>query len=144
MPDEADEAAETDEVAASKKAVIQPARPWPVYNVDRAKAELIAMELLTQGLSQYRVRIMTKLSAKNIRRLAGIVAEDAKNPPLPRIAGRTPAHRASIRPAGRVADRAPARKRTTHPPTRSAADRSTQTSPAQAPTEPEQMAFSLA
>ncbi|MFE2639457.1 hypothetical protein ACFXKF_32640 [Streptomyces scopuliridis] len=92
MPDEAPR-------AEPEKVTIQPARPWPVYNVDRAKAELIAMELLTQGLSQYRVRIMTKLSSKNVRRLAGIVAEDAKNPQAPRMAGRTPA-RIRVRPAG--------------------------------------------
>ncbi|GLF98075.1 hypothetical protein [Streptomyces yaizuensis] len=96
MPDEVPE-----DEADSGKVTIQPARLWPVYNVDRAKAELIAMELLTQGLSQYRVRIMTKLSSKNVRRLAGIVAEDAKSPMAPRLAGRTPARITVRSPAGR-------------------------------------------
>ncbi|MFF8786780.1 hypothetical protein [Streptomyces sp. NPDC015125] len=141
-----DEAAETDESPADNKTVIQPARPWPVYNVCRAKAELIAMELLTQGVSQYRVRIMTKLSVKNVRRLAGIVAEDAQNPPAPRLAGRSPVRKTTGRPA-RLPDRAPARKATTHPPGRSTADRSTSgrslPPSAQAPAEPEQMTFSL-
>lgn len=126
MPDEAPG-------AEPEKVTIQPARPWPVYNVDRAKAELIAMELLTQGLSQYRVRIMTKLSSKNVRRLAGIVAEDAKNPPAPRMAGHTPA-RITVRPAGSTS--APPVGCAPH---RGPCDR-TRTGPEP---EPEQMAFSL-
>jgi hypothetical protein len=114
---------------ANDTVVVQPARAWPVYNVDRAKAELIAMELLTQGVSQYRVRIMTRLSSKNVRRLAGIVAEDAKNPPTPRMAGRTPA-RVRARPA-------------TGPPAPAPGDLRRAEPPAEAPCEPEQMAFSL-
>lgn len=81
---------EDSDPAPSTKAVIRPAALWPQYNVDRARAELIAMELLTQGVSQYRVRHITKLSSKNVRRLAAIVAEQAANPPTPRLGGRTP------------------------------------------------------
>lgn len=75
---------------AAEKVTVQPAAPWPIYNVDRAQAELIAMELLTKGFSQFRVRHMTQLSAYNVRRLASIVAEEAANPATPRIVCRTP------------------------------------------------------
>ncbi|MFE1189972.1 hypothetical protein [[Kitasatospora] papulosa] len=75
---------------AAEKVTIQPAAPWPIYNVDRAQAELIAMDLLTKGVAQFRVRHMTKLSAHNVRRLAAIVAEEAANPAAPRIVCRTP------------------------------------------------------
>jgi hypothetical protein len=122
VPDEAPE-------ADSNIVTIQPARPWPIYNVDRAKAELIAMELLTRGLSQYRVRIMTKLSGKEVRRLAGVVADDAKNPPAPRLAGRTPA-RIKVRPA--TGHTAPA-----------SGEHRTCEATAEAPSEPEQLTFSL-
>ncbi|WP_217231351.1 hypothetical protein [Streptomyces anulatus] len=85
MSDNHDEPAQ-----AAEKATVQPAAPWPVYNVDRAQAELIAMDLLAKGVAQFRVRHMTKLSAYNVRRLAAILAEEANNPPTPRIVCRTP------------------------------------------------------
>ncbi|MFF9786272.1 hypothetical protein [Streptomyces nigrescens] len=134
MPDEPPETDEAEDSA--KPTIIQPARPWPVYNVDRAKAELIAMELLYKGLSEYRVRIMTKLSARNVARLARILAEDAKNPPAERLAPRT-RRRATIRPARRP--RPPGGQDATRPTPLTPAAPPTQ----RAPAEPEQMAFSL-
>lgn len=86
MADDLDDPAEDVE-----KVTIRPAEPWPVYNVDRARAEIIAMDLLTRGFSPYRVRHMTKLSSYNVRRLATIVAEEAASPAAPRIVCRTPA-----------------------------------------------------
>ncbi|MFD7554218.1 hypothetical protein ACFV9E_06715 [Streptomyces sp. NPDC059835] len=132
----------SDEADTSDKVVVQPSRPWPVYNVDRAKAELIALELLTQGVSQYRVRFQTKLSAKEVRRLAAVVAEDAQNPPTPRIVGRSPRpsrtipalHASPPSRAPRTAVIRPARRG--HAPTCPAARTET-------PVEPEQMAFAF-
>ncbi|MFF8992529.1 hypothetical protein ACF09H_21840 [Streptomyces sp. NPDC014983] len=125
----ADDLDKSDE--AVEKVTVQPAAPWPVYNVDRAQAELIAMELLTKGVSQFRVRHMTKLSSYNVRRLAQIVAEEAANPATPRIVCRTPQR--PVRPL-----RSPQGMRIQPARPRRA------TSPAtEAQHEPEQMAFPL-
>lgn len=83
--DAADTAEETDSIT------VLPAPLWPVYNVDRARAELLAFELLTKGASYRRVRQATRLSPANIRRLANLAAEEAANPVTPRIVGRSPA-----------------------------------------------------
>lgn len=99
---------------AVEKVTIRAAETWPVYNVERARAEIIAMELLTRGVSQYRVCQMTKLSSYNVRRLAKLVYEEAVNPARPRIVCRSPV------PAAHPGCRRPPR-----PP----------------PPEPEQMAF---
>ncbi|WP_446046931.1 hypothetical protein [Streptomyces olivaceus] len=76
---------------ATEKVTVLPTRPWPVYNVDRARAELVAIEMLTRGASYLRVRHATGLSPKNVRRLQTLVAEEAVNPATPRIVCRTPA-----------------------------------------------------
>ncbi|MFE6272340.1 hypothetical protein ACFVQ9_26505 [Streptomyces goshikiensis] len=133
---------EADEPDISTKTIIQPSRPWPVYSVDKAKLELIVLELLTQGVSQYRIRIQTKMSSKEIRRLAAVVAEDAVAPPTPRIVGRSPRpiRTAPPVPAGpprrapRTAVIRPARRG--HAPTCPAARPET-------PVEPEQMSFAF-
>ncbi|MFK0047827.1 hypothetical protein ACIQU4_27835 [Streptomyces sp. NPDC090741] len=130
---------EADQADTSSKVVIQPSRPWPVYNVDRAKAELIALELLTQGVSQYRVRFQTKLSAKEVRRLAAVVAEDAQNPPTPRIVGRSPRPSRAV-PAGPAA-RAP-RTAVIRPARRGHAP-TCPTARTETPVESEQMAFAF-
>ncbi|KFG71385.1 hypothetical protein [Streptomyces mutabilis] len=75
----------------TEKVTVLPARPWPVYNVDRARAELIAIEMLTRGAGYLKVRHATGLSPKNVRRLQNLVAEEARNPANPRIVCRTPA-----------------------------------------------------
>ncbi|MFG3429410.1 hypothetical protein [Streptomyces californicus] len=75
----------------SDKVTIQPARLWPVYNVSRARAEIIAIEMLTHGASRLRVRHSTKLSHREVQRLARLVAEEARSPAAPRIVCRTPA-----------------------------------------------------
>ncbi|MEU4077629.1 hypothetical protein [Streptomyces venezuelae] len=82
---------------ATEKVTVLPARPWPVYNVDRARAELIAIEMLTRGASYLRVRHATGLSPKNVRRLQNLVAEEAMNPANPRIVCRTPARAQDLR-----------------------------------------------
>ncbi|MER0477310.1 hypothetical protein ABR737_02850 [Streptomyces sp. Edi2] len=76
---------------ATEKVTVLPARPWPVYNVDRARAELIAIEMLTRGASYRKVRHATGLSPRNVKRLQNLVAEEAANPAAPRIVCRTPA-----------------------------------------------------
>ncbi|MYZ38132.1 MULTISPECIES: hypothetical protein [unclassified Streptomyces] len=111
----------------SEKTTVAPARAWPVYNVERARAELIAMELLTRGVSQVRIRHSTRLSRKNISRLAALVAEEAKKPPAPRNVCRNPVHRTAAPDGG---SRPPGRT----PPAPS--------KPAE-PAEPVQMTFSL-
>ncbi|MFJ2218278.1 hypothetical protein ACIQVO_38795 [Streptomyces sp. NPDC101062] len=85
-----DDPSPPEETEGPEKTTIRPADPWPVYNVCRARAELIALELLTRGVSRMRVRHATKLSSTEVSRLAKIVAEDARNPHPPRIVGRTP------------------------------------------------------
>ncbi|WP_070018793.1 hypothetical protein [Streptomyces nanshensis] len=80
------------ESAEPGTATIQPARTWPQYNVDRARAELIAMEMLLRGASHFRVRQTTKLSSRNVRRLAQLLAEEAMDPPAPRNVCRRPVH----------------------------------------------------
>lgn len=122
-----------DQEETSNKVTIQPARPWPVYNVSRARAELLAIEMLTHGASYLRVRHSTGLSPKNVRRLARLVAEEAASPVSPRIVCRTPA-----RPGPAARPRAP----TTRAPAPAA-------SPAERPAapgdyaEPLQMTFSI-
>ncbi|MFE9621347.1 hypothetical protein [Streptomyces sp. NPDC006384] len=82
----------------TEEVTVLPARLWPVYNVDRARAELIAIEMLTRGASYLRVRhAVPNLSPKNVRRLQALVAEEAKNPANPRIVCRTPARVQAIR-----------------------------------------------
>ncbi|WP_372412752.1 hypothetical protein [Streptomyces luteireticuli] len=73
-----------------KKATVTPARPWPRFDDDVARAELCAMELLSRGMPERSVRLRTKLSARSVRRLAALLAEESKNPPRPRIVCRTP------------------------------------------------------
>ncbi|MFE7484949.1 hypothetical protein [Streptomyces sp. NPDC057552] len=75
----------------SDTVTIQPARLWPVYNVSRARAELIAIEMLTHGVSRFRVCHSTKLSRREVQRLARLVAEEGRSPAAPRIVCRTPA-----------------------------------------------------
>ncbi|MFI1530736.1 hypothetical protein [Streptomyces griseus] len=75
----------------SDTVTIQPARLWPVYNVNRARAELIAIEMLTHGVSRFRVCHSTKLSRREVQRLARLVAEEGRSPAAPRIVCRTPA-----------------------------------------------------
>ena len=79
-----------EETDSTDTATVMPARVWPQYNVDRARAEIIAMELLTKGMSTYRVKHVTRLSSRAVRRLANLVAEEAKNPVLPRNVCRHP------------------------------------------------------
>ena len=81
------------------KTTIQPARPWPVFSVDHARAELIAMQLLATGYSVFRVSHQTRLTKREVRRLAEIVAEEARNPRPPRIVGHTPPRPACHRPS---------------------------------------------
>lgn len=113
MTDDADPQDETSE--ETEKVTVLPARPWPVYNVDRARAELIAIEMLTRGASDLRVRHATRLSLKNISRLKTLVAEEAKNPATPRIVCRTPARAHSRQPGAQAAPRLPGRTPPTKP-----------------------------
>ncbi|MFG2211038.1 hypothetical protein [Streptomyces sp. NPDC048638] len=129
MADEADPQDETHQ--ETEKVTVLPARPWPVYNVDRARAELIAIEMLTRGASYLRVRHATGLSPKNVRRLANLVAEEAENPATPRIVCRTPA---------RIKVRTPAAPGTPAP--EPAAEPARPAEPDET-TEPVQMTFSL-
>ncbi|TLQ39384.1 hypothetical protein [Streptomyces marianii] len=96
----------------TEKVTILPARPWPVYNVDRARAELIAIEMLTRGASYLRVRHATGLSPKNVRRLQTLVAEEAKNPANPRIVCRTPARVQAMRARAQALPGQPRRRPT--------------------------------
>lgn len=75
---------------AGESVTIQPAAAWPVFSADLARAELLAMQLLAAGHSVFRVRHMTSLTAREVRRLAAIVAEEALDPRPPRIVGRSP------------------------------------------------------
>ncbi|MDX3694840.1 hypothetical protein PV726_31805 [Streptomyces europaeiscabiei] len=76
----------------STTVTVQPARLWPVYNEDRAHRELLAMEMITKGASYRRVRAVTKLSPKNVRRLISLVAEEARSPVVVRNVCRNPIH----------------------------------------------------
>ena len=102
QPDDIDDVQENQPA----KTTIQPARPWPVFSVDHARAELIAMQLLATGYSVFRVSHQTRLTKREVRRLAEIVAEEARNPRPPRIVGRTPPrpncrrHPAAAAPSG--------------------------------------------
>lgn len=69
---------------------VMPSRPWPVYNVSRARAEIIAMEMLLRGVSHIRIRHSTKLSLRNIKRLSNLIAEEGDQPPVPRNVCRNP------------------------------------------------------
>ncbi|MFJ4703032.1 hypothetical protein ACIP5N_33260 [Streptomyces sp. NPDC088768] len=106
----------------TEKDTVLPARPWPVYNVDRARAELIAIEMLTRGATYLRVRQATGLSPKNVRRLQNLVTEEALNPVTPRIVCRTPARaqatRARQSPAPRTEDLPDAARRPASAPTK--------------------------
>ncbi|MFI1765294.1 hypothetical protein ACH41H_24985 [Streptomyces sp. NPDC020800] len=133
---------EADQADTSNKVVIQPSRPWPVYSEDKAKLELIALELLTQGVSQYRIRIQTKLSSKEIRRLAAVVAEDAKKPPTPRIVGRSPRPSRPI-PAAPAGPPARAPRTAVIRPTRRGHVPTCPAARAETPVEPEQMTFAF-
>ncbi|MEY9840579.1 hypothetical protein [Streptacidiphilus sp. EB103A] len=106
-----------DEEPGSRSVTIQPARAWPVYEVDHARAELLALQLLSTGYSVFRVAHQTRLSKREVRRLSAIVADEAADPRPPKIVGRSPA-----RPTG-----APCR-----PPS---------PAPEPAPDEPEQMSL---
>ncbi|MCX4826681.1 hypothetical protein OG883_44375 [Streptomyces sp. NBC_01142] len=129
MADESDPQEETTE-----KVTVLPARPWPVYNVDRARAELIAIEMLTRGASYLRVRHATGLSPKNVRRLQTLVAEEAQNPAVPRIVCRTPARAQAVRPGTQALPRPPGRTPPAEPARPSELDESA---------EPVQMTLSL-
>ncbi|MFI8932583.1 hypothetical protein ACIG3E_33585 [Streptomyces sp. NPDC053474] len=74
-------------------AIVQPARQWPQFNHDRARAELLAMEMITRGAPYLRVRRITGLSPEAVRRLQDLVAEEAANPVIPRNVCRHPASR---------------------------------------------------
>ncbi|MFI7087734.1 hypothetical protein ACIBUR_29570 [Streptomyces anulatus] len=115
---------------ASEKTVIQPARTWPVYSVDHARAEVIAIEMLTRGASSRRVIQATKLSRANVSRLRDLVAEEAKTPATPHLVCRNSARAQAIRARSGIP---PAAGRT--PPA--------EPSPASEPDEPVQMTFSL-
>jgi hypothetical protein len=92
----------------SRKATVQPARPWPQFNRSRAHAELLALEMLTRGASYLRVRHITKLSPKNVRRLQALVAEEGANPAVPRIVCKGPARgQRAGRPGGPARDAPP-------------------------------------
>lgn len=126
---------ETDEEPEeNSKVTIQPAQPWPVYNVSRARAELIAIEMLTRGASYLRVRHSTGLSPKNVRRLTRLVAEEAAHPVSPRIVCRTPAR---PEPEGR-----PRARYQPHAPTPAAAPAEQPAAPSDS-AEPLQMTFSI-
>jgi hypothetical protein len=103
-----DEDSDPQEETAEKVTVL-PARPWPVYNVERAQAELIAIEMLTRGASYMRVRHATGLSPKNVRRLQTLVAEEAANPATPRIVCRNSARAQAIRSRTQAPPRPPGR-----------------------------------
>ncbi|MGW1290961.1 hypothetical protein ACWD4N_47320 [Streptomyces sp. NPDC002586] len=79
-----------DDSEGTNTAKVRPATPWPQFNISRAHAELRAIEMLMRGASYLRVRHATRLSPKEVRRLATIVAEEAANPASPRIVCRTP------------------------------------------------------
>jgi hypothetical protein len=76
----------------STSVTVQPARLWPVYNEDRAHRELLAMNMISKGASYRRVRAVTKLSPKNVRRLMALVAEEARSPVVVRNVCRNPIH----------------------------------------------------
>ncbi|MFJ4679132.1 hypothetical protein [Kitasatospora sp. NPDC088783] len=78
---------------------------WPQFNSDRAHRELRAIELLTQGVSETRVRQQTKLSEQDVRELATMCAEEAANPQSPQIVCRAP----RFQPRATGARRRPAR-----------------------------------
>lgn len=87
------------------KVTVKPARPWPVFEEDHAKAELAALKMLSTGHSERAVaqHFRKHLSYAQIRALAQIVAEEAAHPVQPRNVLRKPRPR---RPARvRVVDR---------------------------------------
>ncbi|MDJ0342824.1 hypothetical protein QMK19_23250 [Streptomyces sp. H10-C2] len=69
---------------------VMPARSWPVYELGRARAEIVAMDMLLRGVSRTRIRHSTKLSLFSIARLADLIAEEADQPPMPRNVCRNP------------------------------------------------------
>lgn len=73
-------------------------RIWPLIDHDSAQQELLAMELLSAGVHPARVNEATQLGMVEIARLVGICAEEAKNPVVIPVVGRTPArpHRTPV------------------------------------------------
>ncbi|MFJ1742645.1 hypothetical protein ACIOG4_28715 [Streptomyces microflavus] len=116
---------------ASERTVIQPARTWPVYSVDHARAEVIAIEMLTRGASSRRVIQATRLSRANVSRLRDLVAEEAKSPATPRLVCRNSARAQAIRARGGITPPVAGRPPAADPPLVSEPD------------EPVQMTFSL-
>ncbi|MFI1312486.1 hypothetical protein ACH4TS_20430 [Streptomyces albidoflavus] len=72
----------------TEKSTVAPA--WPIYNTNRAKAELLALEMLAAGASRMRVGIATGLAKEEVVRLAGIAADEARRSQAPRNVMRTP------------------------------------------------------
>lgn len=81
-PELPDSDAETEDTP--EKVTVQPAAPWPQFDDDIARREIAAMELLHRGIPPVRVHRRTGLSMYRVRRLAVLLAEEAKNPPRPR------------------------------------------------------------
>ncbi|MFF4205691.1 hypothetical protein ACFYZ8_34140 [Streptomyces sp. NPDC001668] len=81
-PDTPDTDAEAQD--APEKVTVQPAAPWPQFDDDIARREIAAMELLHRGIPAVRVHRRTGLSMYRVRRLAVLLAEEAKTPPRPR------------------------------------------------------------
>jgi hypothetical protein len=69
---------------STEKVKVQPAAPWPQFDNDIARREIAAMELLLRGIPAIRVHRRTGLSMYRVRRLAVLLAEEAKDPPRPR------------------------------------------------------------
>ena len=76
---------------------------WPIFNPDRAHRELLAIELLTQGVSESTVRQRTKLSMQDVRDLATMCAEEAAKPAPPKVVRRASERRAPFSGARRTA-----------------------------------------
>ncbi|MEU5425848.1 hypothetical protein AB0H73_09595 [Streptomyces olivoreticuli] len=76
---------------------IKPAATWPNYDGDVARAELAAMDMLVNGISQSRVVRRTGLSTYRVQRLVMLLEEDSKKPPRPRNVCRHPRPRNAAR-----------------------------------------------
>ncbi|MFD3422649.1 hypothetical protein [Streptomyces decoyicus] len=78
---------------------IQPAVAWPSYELDHARAEVVALRMLVEGATLSRVRQRTRLGWEHIYRLADVVREEARTPAAPRnvLRDRRPRRPARIR-----------------------------------------------
>ncbi|MFJ1742620.1 hypothetical protein ACIOG4_28590 [Streptomyces microflavus] len=117
----------------TEKATVQPARAWPSYEADHARAELAALRMLCARAPMHHIRTRTRLSWAHIHRLAELVAEDSAAP-APRNVIRD---RRTSRPARvRVV-----RPRRSAPPAAGEEDRTAGPSAKPPEREPEQLAF---